>query len=91
VARTGARSGGENALVADRGGGDGDLGCCARPRRVAVELVAAPLDLDVLAAVSGSGGVPAPRRWSPSRWWPAELVAAPLDLDVLASWSPSRW
>jgi hypothetical protein len=30
----------------------------------------APLDLDVLAAVSGSAGVPAPRRWSPSRWWP---------------------
>jgi hypothetical protein len=27
-------------------------------------VVAAPLDLDVLAAVSGSGGVPAPRRWS---------------------------
>jgi hypothetical protein len=33
---------------------------------VAILLVAAPLELDVLAAVSGSGGVPAPRRWSPS-------------------------
>jgi hypothetical protein len=39
----------------------------ARPGALVVVAEPAPLDLDVLAAVSGSGGVPAPRRWSPSR------------------------
>jgi len=63
-------------VVADRGGDD-----AGRVAMVADLVVAelAPLDLDVLpAAVSGSGGVPAPHcststcspRWSPSHWWP---------------------
>jgi hypothetical protein len=60
------------------------------------ELVA--LDLDALsAAVSGSGGVPAPRRststcspsWSPSGWWRRWTPRSPRGQAVVAKrWSP---
>jgi len=44
-------------------------------------VVAAPLDLDVLAAMSGSGGVPA-AQLDPAPWW---RCWSPIAADVLAA------